>query len=426
MSDAAPRPVAVLLRDYEWPGVGTHYAAPIYRFYDDGSVYVLDVRRTKFTRWAAPQKIFAIYRPETTVSRDNVPAKVLLCYLHRVQCVGLNIKHGFQMAGADVRSAGPWSPVSYGRYPEEGDCSLPDYHTDDRPYGVDEIIQIASEDGFEPDLVVLADHNDDFYLSGKTSAAKFIAITIENWDHQALERFERRQADAEYWCVRHWQQTARMDGYVGVIEPCPTPPPHFPEKLERFIFAADPVLRPYLGLERDKIVSQMGTPYGPRPAIWNYLRNAFDGALPIGDEEYHGMAPFESPSTLFGLARTHHKMAAVYNRSQFVLSCSNTDFVPSRIPEAFATGAIQLSDDVPAVRECFGVPWPDNDQGIWVRHNRHPEDMERQIRTLLTMPEVMSGIRLRAFHYTFAGNTYAHRARMLLSRVGLEGGYILR
>ena len=62
------------------------------------------------------------------------------------------------------------------------------------------------------------------------------------------------------------------------------------------------------------------------------------------------------------------------------LSASNCDFLPMRVFEAFAMGAILVSDDVPAVRAGCGPPWISPEQpGLWFAHDGTVDGQIRRV-----------------------------------------------
>lgn len=430
MSDCLPAPRAYLIRNWTMKGGGGDgYDAHALRWGPDW-VFVKDPRHGRYLRWTYPSANFALSIPAPRVVDSNpvgVP-RVLVCYLHRPTCVGLNVANGFRLAGALVRTAGPFSPHAWGHVSAEADIVRPTYTLEDREYAIKELVELTEADGFRVDVIVAVDANDDFHVSGAPwqGEPKFVHIASENWDDRALSRYQARLADLEFWCIRHWQD-GKIEGAVTVVRPRTEPQPALPERVQHFVWAADIVQRPFLPLRRDKWVSQIGVPYDPRPTVWNHLRAAFDGAPGLTSDQYNiAGEPFETEHTIFGVARTNATMANVYARSEIVLSSSNQDFVPNRVADAFATGAVLLSDDTPSLREDFGPPWPESAGGIWVAHDKTPEMIEATVRRLIGEDRMhMEGVRLRAFAAAHSQHTFTHRARDIMTQLKFPVAYVI-
>lgn len=348
------------------------------------------------------------------------PLRVLMCYLHRPVCPAMQIKSGFRQIGCIVRSAGPQSPHLWGRACGGWEYDPPDYELPDEVLPLSAVVRLVNKDNFPPELVVMVDQADDFYLVGSCPEVRFVYIASENWDHRQVERYGQRRADVNYSCVAHWDRTITDDGRI-VVEPIVDQPrPLMPLDVKHLQWGYDPSSRPFLNLPRDKWVGQIGIPYEPRWRHWNTIREHFDRAAPLSLQEWVTQLTYvETSHTIFGYARSHQHMAMTMNRLLCVLSSSNVDYVPNRVPDAFATGAILLSDDVPSLRAAYGPPYPEHQMGIWLKHDRTAEDQIRQVEWLLANEGEWRQLQSRALWTLATGHTWGHRAFMILGELGL-------
>ena len=330
----------------------------------------------------------------------SVPV-VYVAYHHRPMSVGLFFRMAFQQAGCRVFSMGPVTPDVYGLDWARGELIEPDVVTGIRPYGSTEILaQAAAARLPMPDLVVMIDQYDQFFLVGNVVEAHPVHgtyVAVENWNAEQRSRYDLRQGWDEYHMISHSDQAP------------------LPENSEWMLFGADPFVHPFWGLVRDKLTCQIGSTYEPRPQVWNELRRILDEAPNVGTGEY-SKALIESQRTIFGKCASYRAMAEAYNRSETALSSSNVDFIPMRAPEAFALGSILLSDDVSSMRRAYGAPWPENQHGIWVAHDRTPQGIIDQISMIKIDRE---GIRSRALAFVAGGHWYYHRAIQVLKRASL-------
>jgi len=359
--------------------------------------------------------------PETTLPR------VLLCYVHRPVSPAPQIKSGFRMAGCDVRSAGPAAPIAWGRECHVDDYDPPYYELPDIEMQLDDLIEICEADNWIPDVVVMVDLYDTFYLVGEPPpGVKFAWIAIENWEGLQQQRFEMRRADAEYHCVNHNEEAIFENRQIVGIRVKSDDKPSPPENSKWFPFAVDIPTRPFLTLTRDKKICQFGVPYDPRPDIWNELRDRLDNAPPVPREKWEEMlGAVASESTIFGFARRHREAAAILGVSETTLCFANGNYIPNRVPDAFATGAVLIMDDNEVMRKAFGAPWPENDLGLWATHERTTDSIVETLGKLLAERSIIESIRLRAFANCMAQHTYMHRAHMVLSDLEICPAYRL-
>src|SRR5574337_1174922 len=343
--------------------------------------------------------------------------KVLLVYKHRPMCVGLFFRYAFRQAGCEVRTAGTAENEVYG-HRDWIDFEAPSYPVQhDAAYDVSQLL--AALPDWQPDLVVMIDQYDHFYLTGCCDPP-FLDVSVENWNAEQHRRSKERSATKNYYMIQHdnWGRE---------------PQPPVPDGAEWMVFGADPFVHPYLNLPRTKFVCQIGSPYDPRPALWNTLRARFDGAPAWSAEQYHRDLAI-SERTIFGKVFHYGGMADAYNQSFTAISCSNVDFVPMRAAEAFAMGAILLSDNVPSMCAAFGNPMcqfdaegslfdavPYKSDGLWVAHTLTPESIAAAIDWLTNNREYASAIRQHALAAVYERYTYCHSARRMLDAVGLRG-----
>lgn len=350
---------------------------------------------------------------------------ILLVFHHRPMASGIFMRHAFRQAGCRVVTIGPQSTEVYGIDGWE-DYEPPTITSplikEDEPMSCMEILALAANVGVRPDLLVMFDQYDKFYLYGE-SPIPLIWLAGENWNLEHRARADRRKADAEYYWIRHEQDA-------------PSPPLAVAKdgkEAEWLWFGADPFVHPRLPhIPRDKFIVQIGTHYEPRPTIWNQIRELLDGAPSVSTETYSKSVQ-ESALTLFGRAPSYREMAEVYNRGRFAISCSTSDFVPMRICEAFAMGSVLLSDDVPSMRAAFGAPFPENPEGIWVKHDRTAQGVVEAARAaagttyyhdVLGKPvgeTAETGIRRRATEFVYSQGLYYHHAVRICRRVGIQG-----
>lgn len=330
----------------------------------------------------------------------NAP-KVLLAFLHRPMCVGIFYASAFRQAGCDVKTVGPGENMVYNisDWPE---YRAPDFEVPVTDYDVDWMVKdIAAQSGWTPDLVVMIDQFDFFYLKGETQVCKFAWVAIENFNDLQVNRLTERKADAEFHCINH-------QGFA-------------PSQSKWITFGADPFVHPRLNLERTKSICQIGTFYQPRGDVANYLRSQLDPGVPVIDPQMYLQTLQETDHTIFGRVPSYKSHSIAYNRSRGALSCSNVDFVPMRAPEAFSHGCVLFSDNVYSMRHFFGDPWPGNPDGIWVNYDptnlpglleliRH-FDSDDNTRKLLVE---------RATDALYTKHLYVHRARMILEDCGIE------
>lgn len=339
--------------------------------------------------------------------------KVLLCHHHRPMCAGMFYRWGMRQAGCEVLTAGPSTPRVYGKSDgnehtfDDDDFEPPAILLPNEPIDVNGVIRSARVIGFDPDLVLMADQYDHFYLTGKVEGhkAKFAYLAVENWNDLQLQRYQQRKADAEYYCISHTQN--------GVT---PLPP-----ESEWVVFGADPSVHPNFGWNRTAYVCQIGSPYEPRPRVWNELRMRFDMAGPVSDDGYRD-GLHETAHTIFGRTPSYRGHAEAYNRAVCALSCSNVDFIPMRATEAMAMGCVFLSDDVPSIRAAYGAPYPESPTGYWVKHERTPQSHGDAVEYVIRMPVAeREALVARAMAATYSKFSYAHTCRRILERVGLRG-----
>lgn len=324
--------------------------------------------------------------------------KVLLTYVHRPMCVGLFYKMAFRQAGCEVMTCGPALPEVYGFDNWGDDYMPPSFELPNEPVAVATVLAEARARGFNPDAVVTCDQYDHLVIVGDApDNIPWAHVCVENFDTVQFGRSMDRRGASEFYMISH-----------SDIAPLPKDAVWLP-------FGFDPWIHPYLGLKRDKLVCQIGSPYEPRPSVWNHLRSVFDTAPPWRDDQYHGGLA-ESARTIFGRVPNYRGMAESYNRSMTALSCSNVPFQPMRVFEAMAMGAILCSDDVGPIRACAGPPASEG--GFWVAHDTTPQGHEAAVRYAVEHYDELAD---RALAYAYKGHTYAHRARQILERVGLKG-----
>ncbi len=328
--------------------------------------------------------------------------KILVAYHHRPMSVGIMYRRAFRQLGCEVKTIGPDENEVYG-HRDWADYEAPDFPTpnNQQPMDVNEALAIAKASDFTPDVVVAIDQYDHAYLIGSpVDGTKFVYLAVENFDPMQRSRYDIRKADAEFHCIAHSH-------------------PHLlPPESEWVIFGADPDLHPYLSLERTKWVCQIGSPYDPRPGVWNELRQRFDHAETLGQQNY-ATGLHETEHTIFGKVFNYAGMAEAYNRSLTAVSCSNCDFIPMRANEAFSMGCVLLSDDVPTMRKAFGDPYPENLDGIWVAYDRSNQDLGDKIEWLRDNPTEREALAQRALKTVRAQHMYSHTARRMLEKVGL-------
>jgi len=358
---------------------------------------------------------------------------VYVAYAHRPMCVGLFFNMAFRQIGCSVVSVGPFEGETCYNLPfEPGDTirptvDLPEYRHNpqghvEKPYDIERFIDAVHGAGYKsPDLVVMIDQYDPFHLVGSTGSTKFAYVSVENWGPVYAQRAAMREGADEYYMIYH-----TLDAETAGIPMAP-----LPDGAEWLPFGADPFVHACLGKQRLKAVCQIGSQYQPRPAVWDTLRATLDGAAAVGEMGY-ARGLHESKLTVFGHVGSYREMRDAYNSSVCALSSSNVDFVPMRVPEAFAFGCVLLSDDQPSIRQAFGAPYPENPEGIWVARSSEWNSRQRvavpqgylaeMIRDLCrseTSP--VAGIRQRALAEVAEKHWYAHRARRILERAGLEG-----
>ena len=332
--------------------------------------------------------------------------KVLVCFHVRPMCAGLFFREAFRQAGCEVRVAGPATPRVYGRpdgtdheFPPE-DFVAPDYPVANQPVDASLIVGIARAHEWEPDLVVMIDQYDPFYLRNGCDLP-LTYVCVENWGALYAVRFAESRADYWYYMIAHSQEI-------------PFPRPDF----EFLPFGFDPHIHKYLpDVQRDKWACQIGTAYEPRPAVWNHLRAALDGAPPWSQPQYLTDLA-ESSRTLFGRTPSYRGMAEAYNRSLVALSSSNCDFSPMRTCEAYAMGCLLASDDVPAIRAVLGPPVSEG--GFWLSHDRTAAGHERAVREGV---EAYAELIDRGIAHVYKHHTYRARAERILARAGLQGAF---
>lgn len=334
--------------------------------------------------------------------------KVLVDFFHRPMSVGIFLRRAMRQLGHEVKSIGPGENEVYGHANWE-DYEPPDFEIADKqnPLDVNEVITIAQRGGFVPDVIVCCDQYDFHHLIGSpTNGTPFIYWCIENFDPMQRSRFDIRKADAEFHCIAHSH-------------------PHLLPTVERdkiesewVVFGADPDLHPYLSLERTKWVCQIGSTYEPRPTVWNELRARFDFAQPLGQQNY-ATGLHETEHTIFGKVFNYAGMADAYNRSLCAVSCSNVDFVPMRIAEAFSMGCVLLSDDVSTMRKAFGDPYPENPDGLWVAYDRSTKDLGDKIEWIRDAKDEREALVKRALDTVRSKHMYSHIAHRMLEKVGL-------
>lgn len=363
--------------------------------------------------------------------------KVLMCHVQRPMCAGLMFDAAFRQAGCEVKTIGPAFPQVYGKPSTGGEHTFPeeDYvppdiplHDSQRPIHVEFAIEQAQAIGFRPDLVVMVDQFDQWYLTGATDQAKFVWVAVENWNPQQWERAYRqtpsglsglRSTDAEFYMIRH-------DSWGKDVSP-PLAKDRHGKEAEWMLFGADQFVHPNYDKPRTRLVCQIGSAYEPRPEIWNALRAEFDGAPPVSQPDY-AETYHETTNTVFGRAPSYRTHADLYNSALCAISSSNVDFIPMRTAEAFAMGCVLLSDDVPAMRAAYDAPFAADDgeqvtvedsEGIWIAHRRDAASIARCIRYAEKYD--MTELRNRATVAVHAEHLYYHRALRILEAVGLQG-----
>lgn len=351
--------------------------------------------------------------------------KALIVYHHRPMCAGLFVAEGFRQAGCEVRSAGPGTPHVYGRPRhggqehtfEPGDYRAPDYAMPNVGVSMDALRERCRLSQWEPDLVVQIDQMDDFHLIGEWDGTPTANIMVENWGPFYAQRYTEAHYDAWYYQIHHLAEV--QSGQRAAI-PFPR------EDFEWMPFGFDPQQHRLMPeVERTRAVVQIGSPYEPRPFIWNYLRMVFDDAPPLQPEDY-AEETHRSAQTVFGRAPSYRANAIAHNAARCALSSSAqhqdavrgivTDFSPMRTCEAYAMGCVFVSDDVPAIRGVLGPPASEG--GFWVAHDRTPEGYRRAV---IEANEGYDDFIRRGFLHVYAHHTYRARAETILRRFGLQG-----
>lgn len=335
-------------------------------------------------------------------------AKILVTYQHRPMCVGLFYRRALEQLGHEVVSAGPGENQVYGHSGWE-EYMAPTVELPNEPIEVSDVIDRvrAAHHGWTPDALIEIDQYDFLYLTGQ-SRVPWAHVAVENFNHEQWQRAQLRQGAAEYYMIQH-----DSNGQC--------PPPPLPIGAEWMVFGADQEIHPLLTPieSREKWICQIGTHYEPRPTIWNYLRDALDGAPPMPNESY-GRNLHESPRTSFGKIFSYDGMAKAYNSAICALSFSHVDFIPMRASEAFAMGCVFVSDDVPSLRAAFGAPWPENPDGIWITHDRTAQGMADVIRRMATENRQFAiEIAQRAYNCVTEKHLYRHEAARILTRLGV-------
>lgn len=345
------------------------------------------------------------------------PPRVLLAHVSRPMCAGLFFDSAFRQAGCEVRVIGPAFTTTYGKPDgtehtfDPTDYLPPHYEVPHAPVGqhhdphdVAAVLARVRADGFEPDLVVMLDQYDAFHLVGEADVP-FVSVCVENWGDFYAARTANQKLDAHFHMIAHQHQCN---------------PPPLPEGSEWMAFGFDPQIHRYMPeVPRDKWAVQIGTAYQPRPAVWNHLRAAFDGAQPWDDGSYLS-ACAESEHTIFGRLPSYRAMAVAHNRARVALSSSNCDFSPMRTCEAYAMGCLLASDDVPAIRAVLGPP--SSEGGFWIAHDRSAEGHAVAVREGVERYDELID---RGMAHCMRHHTYRNRAERILAKVGLEGAFRL-
>lgn len=336
---------------------------------------------------------------------------VLIDFFDRPMAAGIFYPRAFRQLGHEVMTIGPGENEVYGHRNWQDytphDIELPDKTA---PVDVNELIRLATERGFQPDLVLACDQYDHHCVTGRVNGdTKFAYLAVENWNQFQYERTLSRQTDAEFFQISH-------DDNGRTI-----PPPFAIDKQGRpaewVVFGADKDIHPLLNLRRDHWVCQIGSPYEPRPSIWNALRERFDNAGWMSD---YSRDLHETEHTIFGKVFSYAGMAEAYNKSLTAISSSNCDFCPMRLAEAFAMGCVLLTDDVPSIRHFFGAPYPEDSSGIWVAHERTAESIGDMVEYVRDMPrDERDRLIARAYATVTEKYMYTNIAQRILERVGL-------
>ena len=334
---------------------------------------------------------------------------VLVAYHSRPMCAGLFFREAFRQAGCNVIVAGPNSPQVYGIGDNSGrehtfdacDFVPTDVDIPNAPVLVTDALNALEGAGKpHPDLIVMVDQYDPYFLYGETDGIPMAVITVENWGDEYARRATMQQTTFRYWMIAHSQTVPFPSG----------------EEVEWMPFGFDPNIHPYWPhVERDKSVVQIGTAYEPRPQVWNYIRGQMDGAGAWTANEYlAGCA--ESARTLFGRIPSYRGLALAHNRAKVALSSSNCDFSPMRTCEAYAMGCVLASDDVPAIRGVLGPPLSEG--GFWISHDRTPEGHLRAVEQAVEVYDDLIG---RGLAHVYRHHLYRERADRILRRAGLNG-----
>jgi glycosyltransferase involved in cell wall biosynthesis len=336
-------------------------------------------------------------------------------------CVGLFVRRAFQQLGHEVLTAGPSSPEVYG-FSQWAEYRRNDLELPNAPVDIGTVVELARTDmGWSPDVVCTVDQYDHLVITGTApEGIKWGHLAIENFNAEQHSRSQLRAADFEAYFIQHDDN--------GRTAKVPLPVDRQGRPAEWFVFGADPEIHPLTkpGADRDKLICQIGTHYEPRPTIWNQLRARFDGAEAM-PAQWYGSNLGESASTIFGKVFSYQGMADAYNRALCALSCSNVDFVPMRIVEAFAMGCVMLSDHVPSMvsafgapRRCFGHEGPTDPDGIWLAHSRDAVSMGDAAQWVRDNPDQYDAITQRAYALTMEKWLYKHLAARVLQGLGLE------
>lgn len=337
--------------------------------------------------------------------------KVLVCYYHRPMCVGLFAAQAMRQAGCQVKTYGPAENQVYGIEGWEDyvppDFEIPRVEGSPNPINVQLVAEHVRAQGFNPDLILMVDQYDFTFLVGESDGSyKFAFWAIENFNAEQAQRASMRRADANFHSITH---------HHGGQNPDP------PEGSEWLPFGFDPFVHPFLGRPRDRAVCQIGSPYEPRPTVWNAIRAAIGKSGPIPEGGYARQA-HDDGATIFGRAPDYRSMAEIYNRSIVTISASNCDFSPMRTFEALAMGCIFVSDDVPAIRALLGPPRTHLNPGLWVAHDASVNGIVASVEEALAIPEhEREAMVIQGLAHSYSAHSYAHRARRILERVGLQG-----
>ena len=300
------------------------------------------------------------------------------------------LAEGLKSIGCDVRLVGQVVTDHYNIKWDDRDIPKIFFEVSKTdPMDLSAIVDKSTVLGFTPDIVILNDWW-DFKIERTETRIPFILIEHEGWEAN-LKR------------IHEWQPTVAFTGQPYGV--------HVQPRTEIYTGfkwlpgACLPSVHPFLNYDREFDFVLLAMMYDPRPRICAALEK-------MGFRIKYGNVPI-------------NEYAILHNKALTTYACSNgQEYVKWRVFEAMSMGCLVLSDKFALMEKLFtdGVHYlsiktdnlPDGRTALNI------EDLADKICLCRRNKDLVERITRNAFIEVRAKHTYQDRAKMILSKLGIN------